>query len=62
MSFVVFQTNQLVGKIEYVLNCIMHGCMINSHLLLEEEVILNAIIQITNDGIENEFIHASHHI
>jgi len=40
----------------------MHGCMIISHLLLEEEVILNAIIQITNDGIENEFIHASHHI
>jgi len=40
----------------------MHGCMINTHLLLEKEVILNAIIQITNDGIENEFIHASHHI
>ena len=62
MSFVVFQRNQFVGKIEYVLDCIMHGCMIISHLLLEKEVNLNAIIQITNDGIENEFIHASHHI
>ena len=62
MSFVVFQRNQFVGKREYVLDCVMHGCMIISHFLCEKEVILNAIIQFTGDGIENEFIHASHHI